>query len=218
MAGAKNLLVETSNNIERVVEKTDSGQQMYIEGIYAQAEVINGNKRFYSREVMEGSIGRYIAEYVDRGRALGELNHPDYPMPDPSEAAVRICEMRMEGNDVYGKALVLNTPKGQTVRGLLEGGFRMGVSTRALGSLRERNDGIKEVQKDLMFTAVDCVDNPSAPDAYVNSIMESNRWMLSESKGVWVPVSDESRNEDDNQQLFLEKLEYFIKTAKIIRP
>lgn len=213
MSSALNLLIENSANVEVLTENTDAGKQLYIEGIFAQAEVVNGNKRIYPRKVMESSIQRYISEYVDRRRALGELNHPDYPMPDPSQAAIRITEMRMDGNDVYGKALVLNTPKGQVVKGLLEGGFNMGVSTRALGSMRERN-GIKEVQNDLMFTAVDCVDNPSAPAAYVTALTESTQWMISESTGMWVPVINESRGESFNQELFLEKLEQLVKTIK----
>src|SRR5690606_13716369 len=116
---------------------------------------------------------------------------------DPAEAAILITELKWLGNDVYGKAKVLNTPKGMIVKGLLEAGFAMGVSTRALGSLKEKN-GIKYVQSDLMFTAIDAVDNPSAQDAYVAAVMaESKQWMINES-GMWVP----SEIEVDNTELF----------------
>jgi len=206
-----NLLVENSDQIEVLTEQTEQGKQLYIEGIFAQVERKNGNGRIYEKHIMEGAIDKYIKEYVSKRRALGELNHPEYPTVDPAEAAIRITELKWNGNDVYGKALVLNTPKGQTVKGLLEGGFNMGVSTRALGSLKEKN-GVKYVQDDLMFTAVDCVDNPSAPDAYVNTLSECKKWMINES-GVWVPSTEEAR-EDINQELFMEKLEQFIKGFK----
>jgi len=132
-------------------------------------------------------------------------------MVDPAEACIRITELKWDGNDVYGKALVLETPKGQIVKGLLEGGFNMGVSTRALGSLKERN-GVKYVQDDLMFTAVDCVDNPSAPKAYVNALTECQKWTINES-GMWVPIQ-EDQSEDISQEIFFEKLEQFIKGYK----
>lgn len=206
-----NLLVENSDKIEVLTEQTEQGKQLYIEGIFAQSEVKNGNGRIYERKVMESAMDKYIQNYVDKRRALGELNHPDYPTVDPAEACIRITELKWDGNDVYGKALVLNTPKGQIVKGLLEGGFNMGVSTRALGSLKERN-GVKYVQDDLMFTAVDCVDNPSAPDAYVNSLQECKKWMINES-GMWVPIQEDIQ-EDINEELFLEKLEQFIKGIK----
>lgn len=207
-----NLLVEASDKVEVLTEQTDNGKQLYIEGIFAQQEVVNGNNRLYPKAVMESAMDSYMAKYVNQRRALGELNHPEErPFVDPAEAAIRITEMRWDGNNVYGKALVLNTPKGQTVKGLLEGGFNMGVSTRALGTLKEKN-GIKIVQPDLMFTAVDCVDNPSAPDAHVHAVMES-KWMVNES-GMWVPVVDKKLDESLNQELFFEKLKQYIKGLK----
>lgn len=208
MKNKYNLLIESSDQVEVLTEQTDQGRQMYIEGIFAQAEKVNGNRRMYKRNVMEKAMDSYVENYVSKRRALGELNHPEYPMVDPAEAAIRITELRWDGNDVYGKALVLNTPKGQTVRGLLEGGFNMGVSTRALGSLKEKN-GIKYVQDDLMITAVDCVDNPSAPDAYVNALTECQKWTINES-GMWVPV-EEGVSEDVSQEMFFEKLQQFVK-------
>jgi len=211
MKNKYNLLIESSDQVEVLTEQTEQGKKLYIEGIFAQSEVKNGNGRIYERKVMETAMDKYITEYVDRRRALGELNHPDYPMVDPAEACIRITELKWDGNDVYGKALVLETPKGQIVKGLLEGGFNMGVSTRALGSLKERN-GVKYVQDDLMFTAVDCVDNPSAPKAYVNALTECQKWTINES-GMWVPIQ-EDQSEDISQEIFFEKLEQFIKGYK----
>lgn len=202
------MLVEASDQIEMVTEQTDASKQMYIEGIFAQSNKVNGNGRLYEKLIMENAMGSYINKYVSKNRALGELNHPERPFVDPSEAAILITEMKWDGDDVYGKAKVLNTPKGLIVKGLLEGGFNMGVSTRALGSLKEKS-GIKYVQDDLIFTAVDCVDNPSAPDAYVSALSECRKWMINES-GLWVSV-DEEIEPVFNQDLFLEKLETYIK-------
>lgn len=210
MSKVCNFLVECSNNIEVLTEETEHGKQLYIEGIFAQSSVKNGNGRIYERSIMESAVGKYNDQYVSKNRALGELNHPERPFPDPAEAAIRITEMKMNGDNVMGKALVLNTPKGQIIKGLLEGGFALGVSTRGLGSLKEKN-GAKYVQDDFMMTAVDAVDNPSAPDAYVSGIMESTKWSLNESTGMWTPVMDEGESEYINEQLFLEKLENFIK-------
>jgi len=214
MSQALNLLIESSAEVEVLSEQTENGKQLFIEGIFAQAEVVNGNRRFYKRSVMEQALDRYIGDFVSKRRALGELNHPDYPIPDPDKAAVRITEMKWDGNNVYGKALVLNTPKGQTVRGLLEGGFAMGVSTRGLGSLKEDRNGIRHVQNDFMMTAVDCVDNPSGPDCYVDAISESTKWMVSESTGAWVPIEVAGESDKVNEQLFLERLDNFLKSFR----
>lgn len=204
------LLIESSNNVETLVEQTDAGKVLYIEGIFAQAEVKNGNRRFYSKGVMESAVNAYCETYVQNRRALGELNHPDRPFADPAEAAILIEKLEWKGNDVYGKARVLNTPKGQIIAGLLEGGFNMGVSTRGLGSLKE-SGGIKYVQNDFMMTAVDAVDNPSGPNCYVKPLVESS-WV--NRNGVWVPVIDESQSDTFNQELFMERLEQFVKSVK----
>ncbi len=209
-----NLLVEASDNIEVLTEQSaDGGKQLYLEGIFAQAEVKNGNGRIYTREVMELALEKYVHNYVAKNRALGELNHPEYPFPNPEHAAIRITEMSMNGNNVYGKALVLNTPKGQIIKGLLEGGFAMGVSTRGLGSIKEQA-GSKYVQKDFMMTAVDAVDNPSAPNAFPKAIYENKQWALNESTGNWVPVIDEAEDIKVNEQLFFEQFEALMKKIK----
>jgi len=210
-----NLLVEASDQIEVMTEQTEQGKNLYLEGIFAQANVINGNRRIYETKVMESAVDRYIREYVSKRRALGELNHPaDRPFADPEHAAIRVVEMQMRGNDVYGKALVLNTPKGQIMKGLLEGGFALGVSTRGLGSIKEKNN-TKYVQSDFMMTAVDGVDGPSAPNAFPNAIYENKQWMLNEATGNWVPILESEEDIKFNEQLFLEKLDQFIKNIKV---
>lgn len=203
------LLVETSHEVEMLTEQTDSGKQFYIEGIFAQADVVNGNRRMYQKSIMESAVDKYISEFVSKRRALGELNHPDRPFADPSMGAILIKEMKWmpNGKDVYGKALVMNTPEGQKVKGLMEAGFNMGVSTRGLGSVKE-SQGVKYVQNDFFMTAVDCVDMPSGPDCYVNQLREST-WV--QSNGVWLPINE---REEINEDQFMSRFESWLKNLK----
>ena len=184
----KKLIIENSPIVETIVEQTESGKQLYIEGIFAQAEVVNGNKRFYPRAVLEKAVENYQRDFIDRRVALGELNHPARPDVDPAEGAILIESLTWQGNNVVGRAKVLNTPKGQIIRGLLEGGYNMGVSTRGLGDVSEKN-GLSEVTA-FQLTAIDAVSNPSGPDCYVNPIMES-------VDGVWRPVEEQSKQPED---------------------
>ncbi len=204
------LLSENSTDIEVLTESTDSGKQLYIEGVFMQAEVKNGNGRMYKKHILESAVNKYQDQFVSARRALGELNHPSRPFVDPSEAAIIIESLEWQGNNVIGKAKVLSTPKGQIVKGLLEGGFAMGVSTRGMGSIREQG-GMKLVQSDFMLTAVDCVDNPSGPDCYVDPLMESTQWIQTE-QGTWVPQIDETQSNKFNEQLFLEHMERVLKS------
>lgn len=165
---------------DRIDESTGK-KQWFIEGIYAQAEKRNRNGRVYPVSILEREVNRYINEYVKTNRALGELNHPDYPKPDPSMASHRITEMSRVGNDFIGKALVLNTPRGQILQGLLEGGTQMGVSTRGAGTIVE-----SVVQKDYKLFCVDSVSDPSAIDSWVNGILEGREWVWQDDKLVEV--------------------------------
>lgn len=202
------LLVETSHEVELLTEQTENGKQLFIEGIFAQAEVANGNRRLYPKNVMESAVDTYISQFINKRRALGELNHPERPFADPANASILIKEMKWmpNGKDVYGKALVMNTPQGQVVKGLMESGFNMGVSTRGLGSVKESR-GHKVVQSDFFLTAVDCVDKPSGPDCYVNALTEST-WI--QRGGVWVPQVNENE-EQINEDMFLSALDNWIK-------
>lgn len=169
------LLVEvTQNPVSYILEADSSGNKnLYIEGCFAQSEKKNRNGRIYPKAIMESAINKYINEWVTPNRALGELSHPENrPMVKPELASHRITSLRLEGNDVLGKALVLNTPQGQVLRGLLEGGTQLGVSTRGLGSIEERA-GTTYVKDDYLITAIDAVGDPSGIDCFVNSIMES---------------------------------------------
>jgi len=200
------LLMENSYEVEPLTEQTENGKELFIHGIFAQAQVKNGNGRYYEKDVLEQAVEKYNEKFISKRRALGELNHPDRPFADPAEAAILINELKWDGNNVIGKAKVLNTPKGQIIKSLMDGGFNMGVSTRGLGSLSELN-GMKYVNKDYMMTAVDCVDEPSGPDCYVSSLVESS-WV--NKNGVWIPAVQEDGIAID-EGLFLEKLEQYIR-------
>ena len=178
------------NEFKVIQEGTEKGKDLFIEGIFAQAEIKNRNGRVYPKNVMESAVNRYVTEWVDRNRAMGELSHPENrPMVKPEMASHLIKEFRMDGNNVMGKAKILNTPQGQIVKGLLEGGVQLGVSTRGLGSLVERS-GAKYVQSDFMMTAVDIVSDPSGPDAWVDAINEGREWVYLDGKYVERDISE----------------------------
>lgn len=162
----------TESDIEFVSEATNNGVKKYaIEGVFAQADSKNRNGRVYPKAIMESAVAKYVNEQVKTGRAVGELNHPEGPTVNLDKVSHRITDLRMEGNNVVGKASILDTPNGQIVKGLLEGGVRLGVSTRGMGSLENRN-GVNYVKEDFMLSTVDIVQDPSAPQAFVNGIME----------------------------------------------
>jgi hypothetical protein len=167
----------TENDVQCIVEKKENGDKNFvIEGIFAQAEGKNRNGRIYPKTVMENAVNRYVDSQVKTGRAVGELNHPDGPTVNLDKVSHLITDLRMEGNNVMGKARILNTPMGKIVQGLLEGGVQLGVSTRGMGSLEQRN-GVMYVKDDFMLNTVDIVQDPSAPQAFVNGIMEGVEWV-----------------------------------------
>ena len=167
----------TENNLEVLTEQNDNGEKTYaIEGIFMQAETKNRNGRIYPREVMNKAVGKYINDQVSKGRAVGELNHPDGPTVNLDKVSHKIESLDWKGNDVVGKATILETPMGQIVKGLLDGGVNLGVSTRGMGSLKNGNNAMV-VQPDFMLNAVDIVQDPSAPSAFVNGVMEGVEWV-----------------------------------------
>ena len=167
----------TENNLEVLTEKKDNGEKTYaIEGIFMQAEQKNRNGRIYPRDVMDAAVSKYVNDQVSKGRACGELNHPEGPTVNLDKVSHKIESLQWEGNDVMGKATILETPMGQIVKGLLDGGVNLGVSTRGMGSLKNGNNAMI-VQKDFMLNAVDIVQDPSAPSAFVNGVMEGVEWV-----------------------------------------
>ena len=166
----------TDNELEVLVEAKDGKKTYAIEGIFMQAEAKNRNGRIYPRGVMEGAVNKYNTEQVVPGRAVGELNHPEGPTVNLDKVSHKIESLDWSGNDVVGKATILNTPMGEVVKGLLDGGVKLGVSTRGMGSLA-RGDNAMIVKDDFMLNAVDIVQDPSAPSAFVNGIMEGVEWI-----------------------------------------
>jgi hypothetical protein len=166
------------SQISLLSEAAQGGQsKSYLHGIFMQAEKPNRNKRRYPRTVLAPAVDKYIKEQVNTGRAVGELNHPDGPTVNLDKVSHRITELKWDGNNVVGKALILDTPMGKIVKGLMEGGVQLGVSTRGMGSLKSAKDGIMEVAEDFILATVDIVQDPSAPEAFVNGIMEGVEWV-----------------------------------------
>jgi hypothetical protein len=167
----------TEQNIECLVEAKEGGGKNYtIEGVFAQAEQKNRNGRIYPQAIMEAAVNKYSKEQVATKRAVGELNHPDGPTVNLDKVSHLITDLKVEGKDVVGKARILDTPMGQIVQGLLEGGVQLGVSTRGMGSLERRGDAMY-VKDDFMLNTIDIVQDPSAPGAFVNGIMEGVDWI-----------------------------------------
>jgi len=165
------------NKLQVITEAKKDGTKGYvIEGIFMQADKPNRNGRVYEKRIMESAVNKYVKEQVKTGRAVGELNHPEGPTINLDKVSHRITDLRFEGSDVVGKASILNTPMGKIVQGLLEGGVQLGVSSRGMGSLVERN-GVMYVQDDFMLSTVDIVQDPSAHEAFVNGIMEGVEWV-----------------------------------------
>ena len=167
----------TETNLECLIEKKDNGEKKYvIEGVFAQADQKNRNGRVYTKPIMERAVNKYVQTQVSKKRAVGELNHPEGPTVNLDKVSHLITDLKLEGNDVIGKAQILDTPMGKIVKGFLEGGVQLGVSTRGMGSLENRN-GVAYVKDDFILSTVDIVQDPSAPDAFVNGIMEGVDWV-----------------------------------------
>src|SRR6056300_1933883 len=179
----------TTNDVQCIVEKKEDGSKNFvIEGVFAQAERKNRNGRIYPKAIMERAVGKYVTEQVSKNRAVGELNHPEGPTVNLDKVSHKITELKFEGNDVMGKARILDTPMGNIVKGLLEGGVQLGVSTRGMGSLEQRN-GVMYVKDDFILSTIDIVQDPSAPDAFVNGIMEGVDWVW--NNGILEPQTIE---------------------------
>ena len=178
------------NDIEFLIteDKKTGGKDYKIQGIFAQAEKKNRNGRIYPMPIMEKALGKYNDEQVSKGRAVGELNHPEGPTVNLDKVSHKINKLEFQGNDIVGEASILNTPMGEVVKGLLDGGVTFGVSTRGMGSLSQRNNAMV-VNDDYILNAVDIVQDPSAPGAFVNGIMEGVEWVW--NNGVVKPQTIE---------------------------
>ncbi len=183
------LITETVQDVKFLTEAREDGRKnFYIEGIFGQSDKENKNGRIYGSNLMEREVGKY-QDLINERRSLGELGHPPNPSVNLDKVSHLITKLEMNGKDVYGKAKILETPMGNIARNLIENEVRLGVSTRGLGSLKANKQGVNEVQDDFHLVTVDIVADPSAPDAFVQGIMESAEWIL--ENGVWKAVQVE---------------------------
>ena len=172
------LITEEIESVEVLTETVNGKKTLYIQGPFLQTEVVNRNGRMYRLPVMEREVKRYTEQYVDKGRALGELGHPDGPTVNLDRVSHKIISLHREGNNFIGKAQILSTPMGKIAESLLKEGVTLGVSSRGIGSVKPNNEGYTEVGEDFMLaTAADIVADPSAPDAFVQGIMEGKEWV-----------------------------------------
>jgi hypothetical protein len=172
------LITEEVQKVEFIVEGTGSSKRMFIEGIYLQGNMRNRNGREYPLEILDREVRRYNESFIQKGRALGELGHPDGPTINLDRVSHKITSLIREGNNFKGRSQLLSTPMGKIAQSLIGEGVTLGVSSRGVGSLIQTNEGHKVVGEDFMLaTAADIVADPSAPDAFVQGIMEGKEWV-----------------------------------------
>ena len=172
------LITEEVTNVQVITEGKGSNKKLYIEGTFLQGEIKNRNGRMYPMSTLAKEVGRYNETFVNKGRALGELGHPDGPTVNLDRVSHKITSLVQEGNNFKGKAQILSTPMGKIASSLLDEGVMLGVSSRGVGSLQTTSEGHKVVGEDFQLaTAADIVADPSAPDAFVNGIMEGREWV-----------------------------------------
>ena len=171
------LIAEEIESIDILTEEKDGKKTLYIQGPFLQAEMVNRNKRFYPIKTMANEVKRYNNDFVSKGRALGELGHPDGPQINLDRVSHKIVSLTQEGNNFIGKAQILSTPMGKIAESLLADGVKLGVSSRGMGSITNV-EGVNHVGEDFMLaTAADIVADPSAPDAFVDGVMEGKEWV-----------------------------------------
>jgi len=178
------LIKELVEDVQIICEQTAASKNYFIEGVFLQSDITNRNSRMYPKNVLQKEVSRYVREYVDAKRAFGELGHPEGPTINLDRVSHMIVSLKEDGKNYVGRAKIMDTPMGKIAKNLLDEGAKLGVSSRGLGTVRVTKEGINEVQSDFyLATAADIVADPSAPDAFVQGIMENAEWMFVE--GVW---------------------------------
>jgi len=215
------LITELNESVKYVTEATEDGKKnLYIEGPFLQSEIKNRNGRVYPRSVMEREVNRYNDQFVSKGRAMGELGHPDGPSINLDRVSHIIESLKQDGTNWVGRARITDTPMGNIARGLIESGAQLGVSSRGMGSLKLNREGINEVQDDFhLATAADIVADPSAPDAFVNGIMEGVDWVWENNMLVAKTAQEQVERATRSRELEEKKLhifENFLKTLSKI--
>ena len=172
------LIREEIEQVEVIVEERNGKKTLHIEGVFLQGDIKNRNGRMYPSTTLAKEVARYNEAFVNKGRALGELGHPDGPTVNLDRVSHKITSLRQEGSNFIGRAKILSTPMGNITKYLLDEGVKLGVSSRGIGSIRTNNEGVNVVGEDFMLaTAADIVADPSAPDAFVDGIMEGKDWV-----------------------------------------
>ena len=172
------LITEEIEQVEVIVENRNGKKNLFIEGVFLQGEIKNRNGRMYPKSTLAREVGRYNENFVEKGRALGELGHPDGPTVNLDRVSHKIVSLKENGSNFIGKAKILNTPMGNIAKSLIDEGVKLGVSSRGVGSLKPTKEGYNVVSDDFMLsTAADIVADPSAPDAFVEGIMEGKDWV-----------------------------------------
>lgn len=211
------LITEVVEDLSCIVEANDEGKKnVFIEGIFLQGGIKNRNGRVYPVEMLENEVNRYNENYTQKGRALGELGHPEGPQINLDRVSHMITSLKREGNNFVGKAKLMDTPFGNIAKGLISDGVKLGVSSRGMGSLKPNNEGINEVQDDFhLATAADIVADPSAPDAFVNGIMEGVEWiwenelLVAKKPQVVEETVEEIETAVSSRELEMQKLQIF---------
>lgn len=196
------LIQESIQNVEFISESVGDKKEYYLTGIFMQSEIKNRNGRIYPKSVLKEAVKAY-QDKINGKIAVGELNHPDRPNVDLTEACMLIESLEWEGNNIVGKAKVLDTPKGKIVKALIDGGVKLGVSSRGMGAVKSMNEGT--LVESFVLTAIDVVDTPSAPLAQVDSLYESAEWVLVE--GEW---AKQEKKAQLNESELLEKIDSFL--------
>jgi len=183
------LITEVNDNVNLITEGTEGSKEYHIEGIFMEAGKKNRNGRVYPQKVLFKEVKRYNEDFVSKNRGMGELGHPDGPTVNLERVSHIIKELKTDGDNIVGKAKILDTPYGKIVKNLIDEGVKIGVSSRGMGSLKNV-EGVNEVQDDFMLAAVDIVADPSAPNAFVEGVMEGKEWVW--NNGVLEPRQIES--------------------------
>ena len=176
------LITEQNNDIEVLTEEKDGKKSTYIKGVFLQTEITNRNGRMYKFDTMNREVSKYNEEFVNRGRALGELGHPEGPTLNLDRVSHKIVELYPEGTNFIGKAKLMETPMGKIAKSLLEEGVQLGVSSRGLGSIKKEGNCQVVADDFILSTAADIVADPSAPDAFVEGIYEGREWVTVDGK------------------------------------
>lgn len=203
------LIREHTDNINVITEEKDGGKAYFIEGVFMQSDIKNRNGRLYPNGILVKEALRYNKEYVEANRAMGELGHPEGPQLNLDRVSHIIKEMRVDGKNIWGKAKVMDTPYGKIVKNMIDEGVKFGVSSRGVGSLRTTKDGINEVQDDFNLAAVDIVADPSAPDAFVEGVMEGKEWIWENGNWRQIEVLKQTIQRASKTELEEAKLQAF---------